>query len=164
VDYALRQSLLAELDGRLAEGDLASVATRLLESPRDHRLKLFSTMMLLRYRREHREIFERGGYQPLAADGLRRDHLFAFARAHGDNRVLVAVPRLIATLLPDAGTPPIGERAWGDTVVRLPGSRPRQYRHVLTGQTIDAVASGDGTILLAAEMFADFPVAVLEAS
>jgi (1->4)-alpha-D-glucan 1-alpha-D-glucosylmutase len=118
--------------------------------------------MLLRYRRARRELFEQGTYQPLAADGLRRDHLFGFSRIHGDERILVVVPRLPATLLPDPEATPLGERVWGDTAVRLPEGSPQPYRNVLTGRCVSPVNQGDGVALLAAEIFEDFPIALLE--
>jgi (1->4)-alpha-D-glucan 1-alpha-D-glucosylmutase len=58
------------------------------------------------------ELFETGAYEPADADGGRRDHVFGFARTLGDEQVLVVVPRLVASLVPDADIPPIGERVW----------------------------------------------------
>ena len=39
-----------------------------------------------------------GDYNPVDVQGSRRDHVFAFARTAGDRRVIVAVPRLVATM------------------------------------------------------------------
>jgi len=54
-------------------------------SPRraEDRLELFATMTLLRFRREHAELFQHGTYEPLMTGGSRRGHVFAFARVHG---------------------------------------------------------------------------------
>ena len=85
---------------------------------------------MLRFRREdQRELFERGAL-PAARrrTAQRRDHVFAFARRSADRHALVAVPRLVATLLPDAGAPPIGERVWGDTRDRAAGGPRRADR------------------------------------
>ena len=54
--------------------------------------------------------FADGAYEPLAVEGNRRDHVFAFARVLGNARRIVAVPRLVATLEPD-GDAPLGERS-----------------------------------------------------
>ena len=46
--------------------------------------------------------------------------VFAFARRSDGPRSPWRVPRLVATLVPDAATPPIGAAVWGDTRVELP--------------------------------------------
>jgi (1->4)-alpha-D-glucan 1-alpha-D-glucosylmutase len=116
-------------------------------------------------------------YDPLNVEGVRRDHLFAFARTHGRQLVVVMVPRLIATLLPEAAVAPTGERVWGDTRVELPMNSPVSYRHVLTQQCVRACPDesaatprGDQsprfrhhrTTLRVADIFSHFPVAFLE--
>jgi len=132
VDYRRRQALLRDLD---------------------------ATSALLRFRRAHLAIFQLGGYHPLQVEGARRDHVFAFARLHGREQVLVVIPRLVATLLPDAEVPPLGERVWGDTRIRLPAGAATRYRHVLTGDCVQA-----GPALPVADVFARFPIAYLQAA
>ena len=102
------------------------------------------------------------GYDPVRSNGARRDHVFAFVRTHDAQQVLVAVPRLVATLVPDGDVPPIGARVWGDTRLDLPPGSPRMYRHVRTGDCIRARVEGDRAELALAEVFARFPVACLE--
>jgi (1->4)-alpha-D-glucan 1-alpha-D-glucosylmutase len=163
VDYDRRRSLLAGLCADGQSGDRAALAARLLTT-RDDRLKMYATMTLLGFRRARRALFQGGGYEPLATDGARRDHLFAFARVHGDSRVLVVVPRLVATLLPDADVPPLGERVWGDARVMLPAGGSTAYRHVLTGRQVTARRDGGRAVLHAAEIFEHFPIAFLDAA
>jgi (1->4)-alpha-D-glucan 1-alpha-D-glucosylmutase len=161
VDYRRRRQLLDEIetawcrDGRLAE------ATRLLEA-RDDRLKLFATATMLRTRGAEIDLFERGGYEPVTAQGARRDHVFAFARTLGDRHLLVIVPRLIATLAPDVDVPPLGERIWGDTELVLSGLRatPEAYRHVFTDGCVAVRRNGEVSVR-AADVFEHFPIAVL---
>jgi (1->4)-alpha-D-glucan 1-alpha-D-glucosylmutase len=160
VDYTRRQALLQEIDDA---GDRSALVSRLMGAIRDDRLKLYTTTTMLRYRRDHRTLFESGGYVPLSCEGAHRDHLFGFARRHGREEALVIVPRLVATLMPGADAP-LGERAWGDTRIRLDesedGVRPR-YRNVFTGRCA-AVHQQDGRAFLrAAEVFEHFPVALL---
>ena len=67
---------------------------------------------------------------------------------------------LIATLVPDAMSPPLGAAVWADTRVEMPGGTGggvRRYRNAFTGATLDVT---DGTIT-AAEVFDRFPVALL---
>jgi hypothetical protein len=111
------------------------VATRVLDA-RDDRLKLFATAMLLRTRREQRDIFASGDYNPVDVQG--RD-VTTFSRCpHGRRpRVIVAVPRLVATMAPQVDAGPIGERVWGDTLLRLP-TRCTWGRMAQTQSRIDA--------------------------
>ncbi len=167
VDYDRRQKLLTELECAVARRGPAAVAAELMASPTDDRLKLFTTMMMLRLRREHHELFADGGYEAVAVEGARREHVFAFARVHGPRHVIVAVPRLVASLVPDADVSPTGERVWGDTRLILPpiaAGSLRGYHHALTRQYIEIDRRDGGASVRAAQVFETMPVAVLEAS
>ena len=177
VDYEQRRALLQELDAALERDGSAAVATRLASRPCDDRAKLFVTSVLLRFRRDHLAVFEHGSYDPLDVEGSRREHLVAFARTYGRQRVIVVVPRLIATLLPDSNLQPLGERVWGDTRIELPQDGPTVYRDVLAQHCVRA-CNGDRAgspsddrsrrprpgqkTLRAADVFQHFPVAFLE--
>src|SRR6185436_1938625 len=125
--------------------------------------KLFSTMQLLRARQAQADVFQSGGYEPLAISGLRAPHVFAFRRRLENRQVIVAVPRLIARLSPD-GHPPLGEHAWADTEIHLPGPVPAHLRDRFTGRCVAVSAADAGARVRAAELFAAFPIAVLEHS
>jgi len=94
----------------------------------------------LRLRRERPAPFTDGGYTPVLADGPAADHLLAFLR--GDD-VFTAVSRHTVLL---------SETGWGDTAVVLP-----------EGQWTDRISGARvrGRVL-AVELFADLPVALLE--
>lgn len=81
-----------------------------------------------------------GDYVPLAAEGAKASHLFAFVRG---GRVLAAVPRLVVGLHGD----------WGDTRLSLPRG---VWRDALADRRLEGTVS-------AADLFAPFPVALLEA-
>ncbi len=116
---------------------------------------------VLRLRRPYPKLFTEGAYEPVEARGERRDHVFAFARTLDTGLVIVATPRLVATLLPDPAMPPLGERVWGDTVIPVPNGSPANFRHVLTGQCIQVHRAGGTASVRAAEVFDAFPVALL---
>jgi (1->4)-alpha-D-glucan 1-alpha-D-glucosylmutase len=162
VDYGRRRALLRELDVTVSAGGAGSMADSVLTNPLDDRMKLYATSSLLRFRRSHLAIFRCGGYHPLHVMGPRRDHVFAFARTFDASRVLVVVPRLLATLLPDADTRPLGERIWADTSLQVPPDGPAAYRHVLTNDRIDVRTEGDRAVVPVAGIFARLPVAFLE--
>jgi (1->4)-alpha-D-glucan 1-alpha-D-glucosylmutase len=164
IDYDRRRTLLAELDSCLERSNAAAVAGSVMRSPLDDRLKLFATTMMLRFRQRHRELFESGSYEAADADGGRRDHVFGFTRSSNGDHVLVVVPRLVATLLPDADVPPIGERVWGDTRIISPRAPAHGcYHNAFTNRCVHVQNDGSRVTLRAAEVFEQFPIAVLEA-
>ena len=161
VDYARRAALL---DALPAEGTCdESLAGQLMEHPEDDRVKLFATAAMLRSRRARQELFRRGDYLPLEATGSRADHVFAFARTLGTEQAIIAVPRLVARLSPDA-RPPLGERIWCDTRVPAPPDAPRCYRQVFTGACVPVTDDGGVRTMRAADLFAAFPIALLESA
>jgi (1->4)-alpha-D-glucan 1-alpha-D-glucosylmutase len=186
VDYRRRATLLEELKASATGGEgTRRLFERFASKPGDDAFKLALTHRLLEFRRAQADTFQHADYEPLAFDGPRREHAFGFARRHAGREVLVIVPRLIAGLIPEANVPPLGEKVWGDTVVRLPPGRESfvmashskaspeamaeaadgggssgngSYRHVLTGEVM---AVGDHALRLA-DIFAHAPVAFLE--
>jgi (1->4)-alpha-D-glucan 1-alpha-D-glucosylmutase len=153
VDYERRRSLLADLDAAAVRDGRASLASRLMGTPADDRLKLYATTMMLRYRREQRSIFEEGEYRPIAVRGTQHRHVFAFARVAGDRQAVVVVPRLVASF----------DGAWGDTRLELPAGHGT-YHNVLTDRCIPPRPAAANTVTLdIADVFADFPVAMLGA-
>ena len=146
VDYEARREVLAALE----HADPIS----LLAERDDGRVKLFVTARALAIRAQRRERYERGDYVPIQPNGSRRECLFAFSR--GD--AITCVPRLIATLSPDA-LPPLGEPVWGDTSIRVPDGRA--LRDVFTGLELTPVRCHDGYALRAADIFDRFPVSLL---
>jgi (1->4)-alpha-D-glucan 1-alpha-D-glucosylmutase len=180
VNYRLRRRLLAQTDRvRDAKG-----AARLLDSLEDGRVKLLITSRALRFRREHRELFDHGDYVPLEATGKLADSVVAFARswrpigahpkgapypANPSGRIVVVVaPRLITRIAgaqgTEAATPT--RQAWsGSHLVLPPGidlPAGARFRNVFTGELLEAHRE-DGTSRLALdEAFATLPVALLE--
>ena len=159
VDYGSRVAWLNELEAHAKRPrGPCRLALDLAKHLADPRAKLFATARALRCRKAHAALFAEGGYVPLAATGAHADHLFAFARVLGDEAAVVAVPRLVAKLVPGGDRPPLGRKVWGDTAVSLPVGVPRgAYRNALTGERV--VLSDEPTP--AAEVFGVFPAAVL---
>src|SRR5688572_16025134 len=158
VDYDRRRRLLAALDAECARDGRLAVAGRVLEA-RDDRLKLFATSMLLRARAAARDIFTHGDYNPVTVQGAQRDHVFAFVRQHGQRRVVVAVPRLVATLVSHVDKSPTGDRVWQDTLLVPPGNWSGGLHDAMTDRCV-AIQPDTGAIR-AADAFEHFPVAVL---
>ena len=101
-------------------------------------------------------LYASGDYDPLRARGGRSDHVVAFARTCGSERLAVVVPRLPSKLSPD-GALPTGDGVWGGTRVELPEG---PWRDLLTGARIEA---GEESIPIS-ELFKALPLSVLRAS
>ena len=99
-------------------------------------MSIYKTLAL---RRERPGLLSAGDYFPLACEGTHADHVFAFARRLGDACVLVAVPRLLATLVTGSEAVPVGEAVWHDMRLVLPAEIPEDdWRNILTNTSISA--------------------------
>jgi (1->4)-alpha-D-glucan 1-alpha-D-glucosylmutase len=107
----------------------------LLDSWQDGRVKVFLTEKLLGFRKGNPELFDRSDYLPLIAKGKRCNNVFAYARRAGERWLIAAAPRF-ATQLSVTSRPPIGIRAWLDTVLVIPEHAPRRWKNVITGQNV----------------------------
>jgi (1->4)-alpha-D-glucan 1-alpha-D-glucosylmutase len=128
----------------------------------DGRIKLYVTALALRCRRAHPGLFSAGSYSPLEAVGPQAEHVFSFARSHGECAALVAVPRLVAKLMPDAASLPHGPAVWGETMLPLPEELAgRSWHSLFTGETLTPREYQGRPALPAASIFGSFPVALL---
>jgi (1->4)-alpha-D-glucan 1-alpha-D-glucosylmutase len=147
VDFGRRREMLAELVRRKHEP--RALALDLLARYADGAVKLYVTHVALVARREHRDLFLCGDYEPLPGD----DNVVAFTRGRGDERLVCCVPRLPRGLARIDRPFPVGD-VWGTRALALPHSG--RYRNAFTGARLEARGE-----LALAEVFADFPVALL---
>jgi (1->4)-alpha-D-glucan 1-alpha-D-glucosylmutase len=131
----------------------------LLTTWEDGRFKLWLTKCVLNFRRAHRELFLRGAYIPLEAEGQHRESVCSFARVEGQDWALVVAPRLVTRVV-GPGRFPVGD-AWGDGVLKLPTRAPNSWANLFTDEKL--VASGDRRrkLLCLSTVFLRLPVAVL---
>jgi (1->4)-alpha-D-glucan 1-alpha-D-glucosylmutase len=141
VDYATRRAMLPKV--------AAATPSTLLRRWTDGRIKLFVTQKTLALRARKRELFLDGDYTPIRAG----EHVTSFTRSLGDDRVLIAVPRLFTRLV-KPGVLPLGDRAWS-TAPPLPNPGGA-WRNIYTGERLE------GPSLALRDVFASFPIAVLE--
>src|SRR5262249_15048160 len=146
VDYDARRRMLDLIPANGSGADL-------LEHRTDGRVKLFVMARALDAGARFRDLFERGDYVPLQTAGTRRECLFAFARRNGAAISITCVPRLVASLMPDAATPPLGASIWGDTRIELPPDVPCRYRDTFTGATVSARPDGHSAALSPPPLF-----------
>lgn len=164
VDYQHRRQVLNDLRQRAqaAPAEMLSLAQELLGAIADGRIKLFVIMQGLSFRNANPSLFRNGSYEPLQVSGEKSAHLCAFARRHESKETIVVAPRLLAGLVGDAATPPLGPNVWGDTVIELPGREGRNYRNHFTGEVVPVVSRDGEPGIKASEVLKSFPVALLE--
>jgi (1->4)-alpha-D-glucan 1-alpha-D-glucosylmutase len=107
VDYNRRREMLEKL-ATVNPGEL-------MHTWPDGRIKMFLTQRVLRFRREHPDLFQRGEYVPLRASGTFAECCVSFARRLANKWIVVTAPRLCSRV----GLPPLGEK-WKDTTIELP--------------------------------------------
>ena len=165
VDYNSRMEILDRLTREIAAGrPRAELARSLLDRPEDGAIKLYLIATVLDHRRDDPDLYARGDYQPLEAEGQHKGRLVAFSRVLGGNAIIVLAPRLITPLMGDeAVTPPMGQ-VWGDTHVVLPEHlRSRRWRDLLTGTVVSPRDAGGQLSLPIAATFSHLPLALLVA-
>jgi (1->4)-alpha-D-glucan 1-alpha-D-glucosylmutase len=118
VDYKRRREMLESLP--------ASTPHELIQNWPDGRIKMFLTQRVLQLRREHVDLFQRGEYLALAANGTFAECCVSFARRLGNQWIVVIAPRFSSRL----GFPPVGER-WKDTALELPETLSFEKAHNL---------------------------------
>jgi (1->4)-alpha-D-glucan 1-alpha-D-glucosylmutase len=106
VDYNQRRDMLESL--------ATSTPDELMRSWPDGRIKLFLTQRVLRFRREHADLFERGEYVPVRVSGAFAECCVSFGRQLDDKWIVVIAPRISSRV----GFPPLGE-LWKDTSIEL---------------------------------------------
>src|SRR5213596_1150794 len=118
VDYQLRQ--------RMLDGLATARPDELMPTWPDGRIKMFLTQRLLRFRRQHADLFQRGEYLPVRASGTFAECCVSFTRQLGHNWIVVVASRLSSRV----GFPPIGE-AWKDTAIEFPETLLLENAHDL---------------------------------
>jgi (1->4)-alpha-D-glucan 1-alpha-D-glucosylmutase len=161
VDYHSRRLLLDELQHIFREHSTNAVeeAKRLLMTMEDGRIKLYLTWKSLQLRRRFDDLFRDGDYVPLHVDGVRSKHVCAFARRYREQSVVIAVPRLLCSLIGSEERDPIGD-IWEKTYIDLPETlNGTRWENVLTGELLQ-LEKDSGYVALS-RLFAHFPYALL---
>ncbi len=151
-------------DARLAALDAAGEPAALLAHWHDGRVKQAVIARALAMRRRTPSLFAHGAYLPLAIQGSAADHAIAFARIHEGRASIVVTGRLMSLLLGEAGSPLADPARWADTAVVLPRNlQGKRWTNVLAGAAAVTPRFERQQKLHLSELFATFPVALLEA-
>jgi (1->4)-alpha-D-glucan 1-alpha-D-glucosylmutase len=163
VDYCGSAAQLEELMVLESEKPLYGLARDLTLQKENGKIKLYLIYKALNYRNKNKELFERGEYLPLEVMGKKAKNVCAFARRIGNTRTTIIVPRFFTELIPEYKSLPLGETVWEGTFVIMPIAEPgAKYRNVFTDEIVIARDYKEATALYLSDVFANFPVAVLE--
>lgn len=127
-----REPDFAGLEQLLIADDPLAAPTE--ESWRSGQLKQHVTTHLLHLRQQKPALFREGDYLPLEATGSREENVLAFARADGDDALIVIAPRLAFDEHHDSL---VHIARWADTQILLPERLAGQrYRDIFSGDVI----------------------------
>ncbi len=175
VDYQRRRTLLDGLKTHFAAGpdQCAERASALLQTMEDGRIKLYLIWKTLELRRQCESLFRDGDYLPLRAEGIRGEHICAFARCSKEAAVVIVAPRLFYALVgngngngngddgDDGDRFPVGAEVWADTHIDLPQNLAgKTWKNVFTNETLCSIEP-EGVRLEVAALLARFPYALL---
>lgn len=154
VDFMKRKKYLREIKEREKE-NLPGLIRDLLLTKESGQIKLFLIYRSLKAKAEYPDLFIRGDYLPLKAEGKYKDHILSFSRNMEDISVIIIVPRFIVSLIKENELP-LGEKFWEDTRISFPGDRDH-WKDTFTEQ----VYKNREGIGLIGQIFKDFPAALL---
>jgi (1->4)-alpha-D-glucan 1-alpha-D-glucosylmutase len=99
----------------------------------------------------------------MESEGNLKNHICAFARQKEEKTVLVIVPRFLTRIIRGSDEMPLGREIWGDSRIVIPEEvSGNKFNNIFTGETIEETEQdGQGGLALG-EIFANFPVALLE--
>jgi (1->4)-alpha-D-glucan 1-alpha-D-glucosylmutase len=153
VDYALRERMLDEIEKAHVD---SAFLFKLLNENGSGMVKLYLIHKVLEQRNDNSQVFSLGDYLPLEVSEEYDEQLIAFARRMGKQWFITLAPRNGSKLVEGLNWP-IGDQVWKQAIVKLPEQAPERWTNVLNGQGL----SGNGELKLA-EVFTDFPVALLK--
>ncbi|TAJ87250.1 MAG: malto-oligosyltrehalose synthase [Reyranella sp.] len=104
---------------------------------RDGRIKQALIRRTLSLRRRAPRLFAEGRYRAVEVEGPSRDSVVAFLRQTGEEWLLVAVPRVVAPMMPEEGNLAFRPDAWSGTSLRLAGDFPKQVHDILRGRSME---------------------------
>jgi len=155
VDFVRRKKLLKEIGGRQQPGPLET-PQRAGKNEDDDRKKFYLVYAALQTRKHRPALFRHGRFQPVYAAGRLAAHVVAFARIHGGQYSLTAVPRWLTTVVPN-GREPLGD-VWEDTALMLGHGFPTTWTNEVSGERYSS-----GETLPLEQIFGQFPAALLTA-
>jgi (1->4)-alpha-D-glucan 1-alpha-D-glucosylmutase len=162
VDYEPGIRMLRQIREQETKSDRAGMCRELTSAKDDGRIMLYLLFKALNFRKSRKSLFASGEYIPAGVFGSRAGNVCAFERRRDGESVIVAVPRLISRILKDRSAP-FGAPVWEDTIIVFPSlDEGMRYRNEFTKEIISVSSNEQRPGLRLAEVFGNFPVALLE--
>jgi (1->4)-alpha-D-glucan 1-alpha-D-glucosylmutase len=159
VDFHQRAQLLHDLKLKAKKAP-GSLIQELLPNWQNGAVKLYTTYQALNFRRAHPDLFLRGDYIPIIAQGPQSRQVVAFARRQENSWAVVAAARFFTRIIP-AAAPGFDPEVWQQSCLSLPDDAPQEWLNIFTGATIKSLPQGQSKSLDLANLFQHLPVALL---
>jgi (1->4)-alpha-D-glucan 1-alpha-D-glucosylmutase len=159
VDFAGRHRLLADLARYLTPEARRAALRRDMANWTDGRIKFRLLHRLVDARQKLPDLFQNGGYEPIAVEGSNAEHLVAFQRRHQSDRAIVVTGRLFVSLLGSKAR--AYRNAWDDARIALPADLQGRWRDVLSGRVTTLRLPEGSALLPIGDLLAELPAAVL---
>lgn len=124
VDYSSLTETLDQLIDR-HESQPAVLAGDLWQQAEDGKIKQWMNWVTLKERVNDEDLFLKGDYTPLVAEGKYRKHVMAFYRHFEEAHLIVVLPLNTASMPADL--------LWEDTWIEVPAAAPGDWENRLTG-------------------------------
>jgi (1->4)-alpha-D-glucan 1-alpha-D-glucosylmutase len=153
VDFDERRAMLS----RVASTPLAEM----IEDWPDGRIKMYTLMRSLTFRRAHAALLLHGDYEPLSGDAD-DPHVVAFIRRWEREELIVVAPRFLAAMMGGVPRNPLGTEPWKMAGIRLPRRLARaKLVNVFTKEVVEPLVHRDVPWLLVGSALQSWPVAML---
>jgi (1->4)-alpha-D-glucan 1-alpha-D-glucosylmutase len=165
VNFEARRKMLKALKEKIVlyGSNLQGLLKELTQEWEDGSIKLYVIFKSLNYRKENHQLFTDGTYTPLASEGDLKDHVCAFARPGVEKALLVIVPRFLTRLVNSLDELRMGREVWRNSSIVIPDEiLGNKFRNIFTEETVRVVDQDSKRVLTLDEIFAIFPVAMLE--
>jgi len=159
VDFHQRTQILNDLKRQEAK-DPKSLIPELLLNWKNGAIKLYISYKALNFRKAHLDLFLRGDYIPIMAQGPKSKHVVAFARKLEKTWVVVVVARFFAEILAVGDSSFAGE-VWQESFLSLPHDAPKEWLNIFTGETIKSIPHEHSKSLPLAHLLRNLPTALL---
>ncbi|GAB2769176.1 malto-oligosyltrehalose synthase [Salinimicrobium soli] len=153
VDYELRKKYLAEIKS-ISKEELPDQLKSFKQNYPDARINMYCLYKALELRNKNRLIFEEGTYLPLDLEADFSEDIVAFARVWSNIYAIIFAPATVSKIFDEQLE--LKENVLNKKVLSLPDNFPKKWKNAFTKRKFE-----EQTEFTAAELFQEFPVAVL---
>ena len=153
VDFVHRKHALQEMELKIKQ-EPEQLCKKLFKESSSGLVKLYVTMRMLQFRRQHPLLFQEGEYIPLEAEGAYAGNVIGYIRRHESGTLIIAAGRFFTQLKEGK----ITGSGWNGTFLALPPWLEGNFKNLLTGEDCIYLQNR----LEISQAFQHFPFAALE--